>query len=492
MRKITRYLLIFITLLFLFQFVIQPVFAQEKIEVKYYHSSSCGSCRVYTEMMEEVYLIHSDSIVILWKDVSDKSNWTEWKNNGFTGHPCAIVNNETKIIKSNMKFEYVESVLNSYISGFDPSKVQIKYFYNSSDDSMSSQKTTEVVKDILLDYSEDIQVSWYDITVEENLTNGNSYCSSVFPCIVVDDTVINDNLTLDYVSNIVNASVAEIKQDTGEFIDTPFGRINLSSLSLPILTVILGAVDSLNPCAMFILFILLSLLSYVQSRRRMLLVGGVFIFFSGLWYYVFMFILSKTLNLLEATILALVVGSISIVFGIFNIKDFFFSKKGVSLSIPESKKPGLYRQIRKLVKTSSISYLIFGTIFFSVTVNLFELLCSVQWPLYFVTQLDLLNLQEFEKSLYLVFYCIIYVIPLIIIVLIFVFTLGQKKISEWHGQVMKLFSGVMITCFGVIFLIDYMILENVATPILLLLFSLVVTFVVSRIWKKKFIEENLE
>ena len=63
-------------------------------------------------------------------------------------------------------------------------------------------------------------------------------------------------------------------------------------------------------------------------------------------------------------------------------------------------------------------------------------------------------------------------------------TLGKRKLSEWHGQIMKLETGIMLASFGLIFLFDYKLLENIVTPILLLVSSLIVTFIISRIWKK--------
>ena len=89
-----------------------------------------------------------------------------------------------------------------------------------------------------------------------------------------------------------------------------------------------------------------------------------------------------------------------------------------------------------------------------------------------------------DVTTYIIFYNIIYVIPLILIVLLFIITLGKRKLSEWHGQIMKLETGIMLASFGLIFLFDYKLLENIVTPILLLTFSLVATFVISRIWKK--------
>ena len=69
----------------------------------------------------------------------------------------------------------------------------------------------------------------------------------------------------------------------------PFlGSIDPASVSLPVFTVVIGALDSFNPCAFFVLLFLLSLLIHARSRRRMFLIGGIFVLFSGLIYFLFM------------------------------------------------------------------------------------------------------------------------------------------------------------------------------------------------------------
>ncbi|NIQ08778.1 MAG: hypothetical protein GWO08_02260, partial [Gammaproteobacteria bacterium] len=69
-------------------------------------------------------------------------------------------------------------------------------------------------------------------------------------------------------------------------------------VSLPVVTLILGLLDSINPCAFFVLLFLLTLMIHAHSRARMLTVGLVFISFSGLIYFLFM---AAWLNLFLAT-----------------------------------------------------------------------------------------------------------------------------------------------------------------------------------------------
>jgi len=304
------------------------------------------------------------------------------------------------------------------------------------------------------------------------------------------EPILEFEITVSYLNEIIdgflysNESPPPVRDKN--IIHTPFGDINISGLSLPFLTIVLGGLDSFNPCAFFILIFLLNLLLFAKSRKRMLLIGGVFIFFSGLLYMLFMFILFETFILTKTyvTIITVIAGLLALSLGIINIKDFFFFKKGASLSIPEEKKPKLYKQMRNLVKNPKVTATLIGTIVLAGTVNFYELLCTLGLPLVYTRQLAAYNLSSIEYYSYILFYNIVYVIPLIIIVLIFVITLGKRKLTEWHGQVMKLETGIMLTLFGLLFLFNYQLLENIITPVLLLLGSLGLTAVVSLFYKK--------
>ena len=370
--------------------------------------------------------------------------------------------------------------------------VEIDYYYSGSCGSCE-QYSNNVIKPIEeeTNYSGKIIVNWKDVS--KNSTYYDEWQDHGFKsyaCVVINNEtkIPKGNLTYETLVNIVNAYIEEfeVNQSFDEtIIEIPFiGKINTSTFSIPVLTVVLGVVDSFNVCSMFILFVLLSLLVNAQSRKRMLLVGGIFIFFSFLWYLLFMFILKTILGAFEYTIISMVIGIIAILIGIINFKDFFFFKKGISIGIPEKKKSGIYQQIRKLVKTPYISVAFFGTILLAVTVNLFELVCSFIYPALYIDRLTSSGLSLINQNLFIIIYNIIYVIPLIVIFMIFVFTLGRWKLSEWQAQKLKLFSGIMIFSFGILLLTDYMLLENVITPVLLLIFSIVSTVTISYIWKK--------
>ena len=100
-----------------------------------------------------------------------------------------------------------------------------------------------------------------------------------------------------------------------------------------------GALDSFNPCAFFVLFTLLGILVHARSRRRMLFIGGTFVAFSGIVYFIFMAAwLNLFLHIGELRAVTTAAGIVALVIAAINIKDYFFFKRGVSLTIPESQK----------------------------------------------------------------------------------------------------------------------------------------------------------
>jgi len=394
----------------------------------------------------------------------------------------------------------VLSISNNAICEENP-EIQFDFYYNSYCGSCVRKKE-EKVDPIIEDFSNQsdkiiFRIKDYpknDTWKKEYNSYKNKY-DIYYPFLIIQNqtniTIIESaDLDYDLINDTLQKYLAGIKLEERDndtvTVDTIFGKIdiNSSSLSLPVLTIILGGVDSFNPCAFFILIILLNLLVHANSKKRMLLIGGIFIFFSGLLYALFMVAILEIFMIIETIfIITIIAGILAITLGLFDIKDFFFFKKGASISIPDSKKKGIYAQMRNLVKHPKSTAVIFGTIVLAATINLYELLCSLGLPIVFTRSLAGYNLSQFESFMYIFFYNVVYVIPLVVIVSIFIFTLGRYKMTDWHARILKLFAGILLFCFGIIMLVDYRILEDVTTPILLLVFTIVSTFVISQIWK---------
>jgi hypothetical protein len=262
------------------------------------------------------------------------------------------------------------------------------------------------------------------------------------------------------------------------------GALNPASLSLPILTVTLGGLDAFNPCAFFVLLFLLSLLVHARNRGRMLLIGGIFIFFSGFIYFLFMAAwLNAFLLLGQLQFITLIAGALAVAMGLINVKDYVWFQRGPSLSISDDAKPGLFRRMRNLVNGEHLGSLIVGAVTLAIAANSYELLCTAGFPMVYTRTLTLNELPTSAYYFYLLLYNVIYVLPLLIIMLAFVYTLGSRKLKESEGRTLKLLSGSMMLGLGLMLLFYPEGLNNAGIAILVLLAAVIFTGAVVGIHK---------
>jgi hypothetical protein len=287
-------------------------------------------------------------------------------------------------------------------------------------------------------------------------------------------------------------AMAKLEADTGPAsdpaavpapapIDLPLvGRLDESALSLPVLTVVLAGLDAFNPCAFFVLLFLLSLMVHARSRARMAVVGGVFVLCSGLVYFGFM---AAWLNLfLLVGYLPLVTtaaGVVAILLGLVNIKDFVWLKRGISLSIPERAKPGLYQRMGKLVGAANLPGMLAATVALALAANAYELLCTAGFPMVFTRLLTLAELSRPAYYGYLALYNAVYVLPMLAIVAAFVVTLGARKLTEEEARILKLLSGNMMLGLGFVLLFTPEALSDPMTALALAGGALAVTALVA-------------
>lgn len=248
-----------------------------------------------------------------------------------------------------------------------------------------------------------------------------------------------------------------------EIIEIPFiGKIKTGEVFLPVLIVVLAIIDGVtNLCGFFVLFFLLAvLLGLAGSRKKIFIVGGIFIFFFALYYFLFMVVLLNIFVLgKEIAILTIIAGIICIFAGLLNIKDYFFFQKGFSLS--KGKKAKLTELVKNLSLAKSIPALILGTTIIASTVSLVAIACTFGIPLAYTKILTSNTLSYMQYYLYLVFYNIIYIIPMALIVSIFAVTLGKRNFGKTWIRRLKLISGLIILFLGSVLIWNYTLLENV-------------------------------
>lgn len=234
------------------------------------------------------------------------------------------------------------------------------------------------------------------------------------------------------------------------------------SLPFPFFVTIIALADGFNPCAFTVLIILLSLLTYTKSRKDMSIVGMTFIITSAVMYFVFIMVMvlagSWAFHKYGSMIL-LILGLVILGAGLINMKDFFFLGKGISLSISDKQKGTFTHKARDIVKRLRESdtgwnffLALIGTILLAIFVNLVELGCTAILPAVYMASL----VKSFGTSLamghiiWTAYYSVIYIIPLLVILIAFIYSFKSTRISEKHGRILKLASGLFMIFFGLL------------------------------------------
>jgi hypothetical protein len=232
------------------------------------------------------------------------------------------------------------------------------------------------------------------------------------------------------------------------------GEVDPASVSLPALTLVMGLADGMNPCAFWVLFVLLGILLHVENTRRMLLYAGTFVVMSGFVYFLFMVAWSTFFHLVGISrAVTMVLGAALLVMGLVNLKDVIWFKKGPSLMISDKVKPGLFRRMRAIAAAASTPAAFGGIAALAFIVNLVELGCTVGLPAVYTRMLSMRELSGLSRVAYIALYNVAYVVPLLMVVGVFIAIKRRLTMSERFARGLKGLSAVLLLIFGAIFLL---------------------------------------
>jgi len=230
------------------------------------------------------------------------------------------------------------------------------------------------------------------------------------------------------------------------------------NLPLPLFTFIIALVDGFNPCNMFVLTCLLALLiSTSSTRTRLLIVSISFIATVYIFYFTFM---AAWLNVFKYVSfinpLRITLGLLALITGLINCKELFFFRKGFSLMIQDRHKGPLMRRIdhvKEVIKTGSLPLLIFSSLALASLASLIELPCTAGFPILYTGVLSARGLEStYSYYGYLLLYNLIYVMPLNIIIIIFIYTFRARQITQRHMEIIKFIGGIIMILLGIILL----------------------------------------
>lgn len=228
------------------------------------------------------------------------------------------------------------------------------------------------------------------------------------------------------------------------------GRINLKNLSLPALTILLGGLDGFNPCAMWILIFLITMLINLEDKRRLFILGFAFIFVSALVYFVF---LAAWFNLFQFIgfiyWIRFAVGIIAIASGIYHLKNYYEKETGCKVTNTQQRSK-LIKKMKTVIQRQSLWLALAGISLLAVSVNLIELVCSAGLPAIYTNILSLAELSTMQYYSYLGLYTLVFMIDDLFVFVVAVKTFEVTGITTKYTKASNLIGGILIFILGLL------------------------------------------
>ena len=272
-----------------------------------------------------------------------------------------------------------------------------------------------------------------------------------------------------------------------DVLDLPLiGPVDLAAQSLAVSTALIAFVDGFNPCSLWVLSILLSLSLHTGSRRKVFLIGLVFLTVTSLVYALFIAGLFTVFSFVSFLgWVQVVVALIALFFALVNIKDYFWYKEGISFTIADEKKPGIYQRMRRVLDASdSLWGLLSATVVMSAGVSVVEFSCTAGFPVLWTNLLAAQNVPALTFALLLLLYMIIYQIDELGIFLAAVFTFKASKVQEKHGRILKLIGGMLMLTLAAVMLIDPTLMNKLSASLIIFGVALAASLLVLAVHRK--------
>lgn len=343
----------------------------------------------------------------------------------------------------------LEKFLEQYL---DDNKNVILNKYEVWSNKENQEKYKEVQK-ILNDYSNGVPY----LIIGNNVITG--YDSEITPERIKNTITYYSNFDYkDKVGIYLGTTTEEeenLKEDGKKYEDA---EVNIpilgkkKSKEVPILlsTILIGLVDGFNPCAMWILIFLISMLLGMKNVKRKWALGITFLLSSALVYFLFLISwLNLAVFLNNIILIRMGISIIAVFFGILTILKFFFVKKDDGCEVVDkSGRKKIINSIKKIIKEKSFILALFGIVVLAASVNVIELLCSLGLPVMFTQILTINEVSKTAQIIYSLIYVFFFLIDDIVVFTIAMKTLEIKAISNKFGKYSHLIGGIIMLIIG--------------------------------------------
>lgn len=271
-----------------------------------------------------------------------------------------------------------------------------------------------------------------------------------------------DHNYVDYVSKIKNGiDIGNIKDEFSEYekesdkaltISVPFiGKVNLKQFPIITASILIGLVDGFNPCAMWVLLFLISMLLGMKDKKRMWVLGVTFLATSAIIYMLIMLSwFNIVVNITTSIIMRNIIAIIAIIGSIINIRQFFKNQDSGCTVTDNKKRRKILEKIKKFTAEKSLILSVIGVVGLAISVNVIELACSAGLPLVFTQILAINHVSGFHAFLYTLIYILFFLIDDIIVFTIAMFSMKVTSISTKYNKYSHLIGGIIMLIIGIL------------------------------------------
>lgn len=271
-------------------------------------------------------------------------------------------------------------------------------------------------------------------------------------------SLVKKNRQNDYcsiVEDVINGTEnCEVGTDITGKVKVPFiGYVEPEEASLGLIAMIIGLVDGFNPCAMWVLLFLLSVLINMKDRKRMWAIGFAFLFTSAAVYFLIMGSwISVVSKMSDIIVLRNIIAVIAVIGGLYNLYSYFKpSPTGCNVT-DNGKRKKIMDRVKVFCSEKNFLLALVGSIGLAISVNVVELACSAGLPIVFTEILSVNNLSGFEHIIYLLIYVLFFMLDDIVIFIIAMTTMKLTGISNKYGKYSHLVGGLIMVLVGILLL----------------------------------------
>ncbi|WP_449245748.1 glutaredoxin family protein [Desulfobacca acetoxidans] len=233
-----------------------------------------------------------------------------------------------------------------------------------------------------------------------------------------------------------------------------WGEVQIRQLSLGFLTILFGALDGFNPCAMWVLVLLLGLLLGMENVHRRWILGTAFIAASALVYFL---IMCAWLNLFLFLGLVLwvriIIALVALGVGYYNLRDYFTNRAGTCKVTGGPRRQRLTDRIHEVTRKQNLWLALGGMILLAFAANVIELLCSAGLPVVYLQILSFNALPVWQYYLYIILYILIFMLDDLLVFFGAMITLQITGLSTRYKRWSNLVGSLIMIAIGILLLV---------------------------------------